>query len=161
MVTALPQCFQPKQKTANSLTPWEIKRRNSKAMWLYMIDLEMVHKRESTELKEKHTLLEELYCTRSNLSLSSNEEVEKGGETKKRKKGLKDKIQDKMSREKEEECTNHQEDTCITIEEGNAKVENGEKTNSEELKGFLEKIKEKLPDQHKKNEEGTATPPNQ
>lgn len=83
---------------------------------------------------------------------SSDEEVEEGGERKKKKtKGLKEAIKDKLSGDKEGEDR-------VPMEKcsggGNAETEQ-----PEEKKGFLETIKDKLPGQHKKGEEEILTPP--
>uniref|UniRef100_A0A5B7A250 Putative phosphoprotein ECPP44-like n=1 Tax=Davidia involucrata TaxID=16924 RepID=A0A5B7A250_DAVIN len=98
---------------------------------------------------------------------SSEEEVEEGGEKKKKKKkGLKDKI----SGEKEEENTYIPIEKCddevvhAEAEKCDDEVVHAEAMTQapvEEKKGFLEKIKEKLPGQHKKTEEvyPTPTPP--
>jgi hypothetical protein len=76
---------------------------------------------------------------------SSDEED--GGDKKKKKKGLKEKI----SGDKDEGHTKHK-DTFPPVENDN-EVANAEATNPEEKKGFIEKIKEKLPGKHKKAEE--------
>jgi hypothetical protein len=76
---------------------------------------------------------------------SSDEEDGEGD--KKKKKGLKENI----FGEKEEGDTK-QKDTITPVENDNA-VANAEATNPEEKKGFIEKIKEKLPGKHKKAEE--------
>ncbi|KAA8546153.1 hypothetical protein F0562_020953 [Nyssa sinensis] len=106
--------------------------------------------------EEKPTLLEELHWSHSDsISLNfpsiigSSDEKEERIKTRKNKKGLKE----KMSCEKEEEAT---ENKSVSIpvekceENGNA-----EATQPAEKKGFLDKIIEKLPGQHKKPEEGT------
>lgn len=78
---------------------------------------------------------------------SSEEEIEgaDGEKKRKKKKGLKEKIQEKISSEKEENAV-----------EKNDEIASAEATHLEEKKGFLEKIKDKLPGQHKKAEEGAA-----
>ncbi|XP_042013467.1 phosphoprotein ECPP44-like isoform X2 [Salvia splendens] len=91
--------------------------------------------------EEKHTLMDELRRTHSQSSCSSDEE---GGERKK-KKGLKEEIKDILSSKKEGE-------DIVPIQEGNAAVEQ-----PEEEKGFLEKVIEKLPGQHKNGD--VETPP--
>ncbi|XP_042015957.1 phosphoprotein ECPP44-like [Salvia splendens] len=91
--------------------------------------------------EEKHTLMDELRRTHSQSSCSSDEE---GGERKK-KKGLKEEIKDILSGKKEGEDN-------VPIQEGNAAVEQ-----PEEKKGFLEKVIEKLPGQHKNGD--VETPP--
>ncbi|XP_057805912.1 phosphoprotein ECPP44-like [Salvia miltiorrhiza] len=97
--------------------------------------------------EEKHALMDELRRAHSQSSCSSDEEVEEGGERKK-KKGLKEEIKDKLSGKKEGE------DVVIPIEEGKAGTEQ-----PEEKKGFLDKVKEKLPGQHKKGDEESQTAP--
>lgn len=74
---------------------------------------------------------------------SSDEEEGKEKKDKKKKKGLKEK------KEK------HEEDTSVPIE----KYEEEAVAQPEEKKGFLDKIKEKLPGQHKKTEEAAVAPP--
>ncbi|KAH7518323.1 hypothetical protein FEM48_Zijuj09G0159200 [Ziziphus jujuba var. spinosa] len=86
-------------------------------------------------------------------SSSSSDEEGESGEKKKKKKGIKDKIKDKMSGKKEDHhedpqhATTPAEKTC-----DNAHVE---VTHPEE-KGFIEKIKDKLPGQHKKPEDSAS-----
>ncbi|XP_051123803.1 phosphoprotein ECPP44-like [Andrographis paniculata] len=93
--------------------------------------------------EEKEKKEEKLHRSSSSSSSSSDEEqVEEGGEKKKKKKkSLKDKLKE--------------EDTSIPIQKSDdvpATVETGEK------KGFLDKIKEKLPG-GKKTEEAASPPP--
>ncbi|XP_059643779.1 dehydrin COR410-like [Cornus florida] len=101
--------------------------------------------------KKKPKLMEELHRSHSYSSSSSDEE-DGGGEKKKKKKGLKEKIKEKMSREKEEGASEPKDSSppLKCNDTGNA-----EGTQAEEKKGFLDKIKEKLPGQHKKAEDGT------
>ncbi|KAL7207040.1 hypothetical protein ACSBR2_019685 [Camellia fascicularis] len=106
-----------------------------------MKELETVQVSETDKMKEKHTLMEELHRSHSNSS--SSDDDEEGGE-KKRKKGLKEKLKKKKSSEKEEQVNEHK-DTSGSLENYN-EVGNAEATQQEEKKGFLEKIKEKLPD---------------
>ncbi|KAI8024988.1 Dehydrin COR47 [Camellia lanceoleosa] len=121
-----------------------------------MIELETVQVSEADKMKEKHTLMEELHRSHSNSSSSSDDE--EGGEKKRKKKGLKEEIKKKTSSKKEEQVKGHK-DTSGTLENCN-EVGNAEATLQEEKKDFLEKIKEKLPGQHKKAEEGNpAAPP--
>nr|UEC49819.1 dehydrin 6 [Actinidia deliciosa] len=104
-----------------------------------MTDLETVQVSKPDKMEEeKHTLMEELQQARSNSSSSSDEEEQEGGEKKRKKKGLK------------EEVSEHKDASVST-----------EKCDQEEKKGFLEKIKEKLPGQHKEAEEcgSLAAPP--
>ncbi|KAL3813979.1 hypothetical protein ACJIZ3_015247 [Penstemon smallii] len=85
--------------------------------------------------EEKHTQLQR---THSHSSSSSEEEVEEGGERKKKK--------TKKGEETE------QTDIFVPMEKCNEE-ENAERIETNEKKGFIEKIKEKLPGQHKKGEE--------
>ncbi|XP_062086768.1 dehydrin COR410-like isoform X2 [Humulus lupulus] len=78
------------------------------------------------------------------LTLARDEE--EGNGEKRKKKGLKDKIKDKISGKKEGE---HTDDVHATEKKTDNHTANTEAANSEE-KGFLEKIKDKLPGQHKK-----------
>nr|XP_027086739.1 phosphoprotein ECPP44-like [Coffea arabica] len=113
-----------------------------------VVHLEMVDKRKETDLNEAKyafiffpeissnmlPVVEISNSTTDEYLTSSDEEVEEDGETKKRKKkGLKDKIKEKISRTTEEDCTNPK-DTFIAMEEGYTEEENGETTNSEENK---------------------------
>lgn len=93
--------------------------------------------------EKKHTLLEKLHRSNSSSSSSSDEEEEgEGGEKKKKKK--KDKIGGGGRKE---------EDTTVPIERVEVEAD------SEDKKGFLDKIKEKLPGQQKKQEEEVPVPP--
>ncbi|KAG2706123.1 hypothetical protein I3760_05G089600 [Carya illinoinensis] len=108
---------------------------------------------EPMEEEEKPNLLEELRQSESKSGSSSDEDD--GGEKKKNKmKGLKEKIKEKISGQREEEDTKHDE-TFIPADNGNEKA-NAEATGPEEKKGFIEKIKEKLPGQYKKPEYGAS-----
>ncbi|KAL1349402.1 hypothetical protein HN51_025897 [Arachis hypogaea] len=102
--------------------------------------------------EKKPSLLEKLHRSDSSSSSSSEEEVEEGGKKirkKKEKKGLKEKVEEKIGHKKEEE--HHEESGAVPVE----KVE---VHHTEEKKGFLDKIKEKLPGgANKKAEEHTAT----
>lgn len=82
---------------------------------------------------------------------SDEEEDEEKKKKKKEKKGLKEKVQEKISGEKDHE----HEDTSVPVE----KYEEAEAGHPEEKKGFLDKIKDKLPGQHKKAEEVEVPPP--
>ncbi|GAA4669509.1 hypothetical protein GCM10023197_26020 [Gordonia humi] len=111
------------------------------------------YKVEQEEDKEKKhgSLLEKLHRSDSSSSSSSDEEEGEGGEKKKKKKekkGLKEKI-----------CGDHDqkvEDTAVPVEKIYEEPTHEEKK-EEEKKGFLEKIKEKLPGQQKKPEEIPAS----
>ncbi|KAF4382847.1 hypothetical protein G4B88_021630 [Cannabis sativa] len=81
-------------------------------------------------------------------SSSSSSDEEDGNGEKRKKKGLKDKIKERISGKKEGE---HTDDVHATEIKTNNHIEN-EKTVNPEEKGFLEKIKDKLPGQHKKAE---------
>ncbi|KAL9255005.1 Dehydrin COR47-like protein [Drosera capensis] len=112
---------------------------------------------EVKEKKKKHSgILEKLHHDSS--SSSSDEEDEEKKKKKKEKKSLKDKIKEKLPGHKEEE--KHDEavkvvavaeasDDKVVIEE----VVYTEPSYPEEKKGFLEKIKDKLPGHNKKAEE--------
>ncbi|KAF5740923.1 dehydrin protein [Tripterygium wilfordii] len=101
---------------------------------------ETEHKPEEEEKEKKHgSLLEKLHRTSSSSSSSSDEEEGEGEEKKKKKKEKKKKPDEG--------------DFTVPVE----KIE--EPAASEEKKGFLEKIKEKLPGQHKKTEEVPPSPP--
>ena len=82
--------------------------------------------------------------------MQSSDEEDGEGDKKKKKKGSKEKI----FGGKEEGNTKHK-DTITPVENDNA-VANAEATNPEEKKGFIEKIKEKLPGKHKAEEGGPA-----
>jgi len=114
------------------------------------------------EEKKKHSLLDKLHRSTSSSSSSSEEEVEEGGEKKKKKKkeqkGLKEKIQEKVH--KEEDKKHGEADTAIPVETEKVEVEvevvhpaPADQAEEVEKKGFLDKIKEKLPGQHKKTEQ--------
>ncbi|KAJ8572128.1 hypothetical protein K7X08_008639 [Anisodus acutangulus] len=111
--------------------------------------------------EEKHSLMEKLHRTHSNSSSSSDEEeVEEGGtgEKKRKKEGLKDKIKEKMSGDhnnKEDESTAQQKIEFIPMDNSTPHVANAnaEATHEEEKKGFMEKIKEKLPGHHNKTDQ--------
>lgn len=89
---------------------------------------------------------------------SSDEDVlEEGGERKKKKKkglGLKEAINDKLTGQLDKETQTTKDHTSVPIIEIC-----GETAQPEEKKGFLEKIKEKLPGQHKKVEEDNQIHP--
>lgn len=116
---------------------------------------EPVHETKVEEGKheeKKQSLLEKLHRSDSSSSSSSSEEeVEEGGEKikRKKKKGLKEKFEEKKAEK-------HEDDTSVPI----IKCDDDEKTHAEpeEKKGFLDKIKEKLPG-HKKTDEVAVPPP--
>ncbi|KAJ8512027.1 hypothetical protein OPV22_002461 [Ensete ventricosum] len=142
--------------------------------------VEKIHLEEAEkEEDKKEGLLEKLHRSHSSSSSSSSDdEEEDGGENKekKKKKGLKEKIKEKLGCEKkegEEEAkltevhVEHEvvaaavvtdgDDTAVVVEkveESTVKVEAGPEV--EEKKGFLEKIKDKLPGHKKPAEEVPA-----
>ncbi|GFS46421.1 cold-regulated 47 [Actinidia rufa] len=109
-------------------------------------ELEKVHLSEpEKEEEEKHGLAEKLHRSDSSSSSSSDEEFKgEGAEKEEEKEGFKGKDDgEDIRREKEEK---HEEEcTSIPIEIDQP----------EEKKGFLQRIKEKLPGQYKKTEEAT------
>ncbi|GAB4832986.1 hypothetical protein Ancab_007007 [Ancistrocladus abbreviatus] len=120
------------------------------------------------EKEKKHGLLEKLQRSDSSSSSSSEEEGQ-DGETKRKKKkekgGLKEKIKEKLPGHKKEEKHHeeHEEDTSVPVEKYEEKIHieeviHSEATQPEEKKGFFDKIKEKLPGQHKKPEEQSPAP---
>ncbi|KAL7589867.1 dehydrin ERD14 [Lactuca sativa] len=101
--------------------------------------------------EKKESLLEKLHRSDSSSSSSSDEECDENGEKKKKKKPLKEKIKEKLTKQEDE--------TTVPIEKYDvAPLQHGP-PEPEEKKGFMEKIKEKLPGGHKKEEELAATPP--
>ena len=127
---------------------------------------EKVHVSEPVKEEKKESLLEKLHRSDSSSSSSSSdeEEVVEGGEKikKKKKKGLKEKIKEKIHGGDEEK--KHEEDTSVPIEKCEEEVAvtavpPPTHLEPEEKKGFLEKIKEKLPGGQKKaEEEGVVAP---
>ncbi|KAA0872781.1 hypothetical protein EYC94_26055 [Enterobacter hormaechei] len=89
------------------------------------------------EGEKKHSLLEKLHRSDSSSSSSSEEEDENGEKRKKKK--------------KEKKVEKKQEDTSVPVEKVGVDV------NTEEKKGFLEKIKEKFPGNKKTDEVPTTT----
>ncbi|KAL5561286.1 hypothetical protein UlMin_031033 [Ulmus minor] len=87
--------------------------------------------------QERHT-----FKNNDSSDSSSSDEEADGKVEKKEKKGLKDKIKEKISGNKKEER--------VTKDTPNVE-------GSDEEKGFIEKIKDKLPGQHKKAEESALT----
>lgn len=117
--------------------------------------------------------------------MTQSSDEEEGGEgenkeeKKKKKKGLKEKIKEKLEKEEskgeEEEKETVQvvaqeefveavpaydDDTAVTVEvvEGTVKLDGAPSPEGGEKKGFLEKIKEKLPGHKKPSEEAAAAP---
>lgn len=111
------------------------------------------------EEKKHGSLLEKLHRSGSSSSSSSSEEeVEEDGKKirrKKEKKGLKEKIKEKVSGEKKE---NVDHETHVPVEKYDDPVHDQQE--DDQKKGFLDKIKEKLPGGgHKKPEEVPPPPP--
>ncbi|EAZ24133.1 hypothetical protein OsJ_07873 [Oryza sativa Japonica Group] len=127
------------------------------------------------EGEKKESLLSKLHRSSSSSSSSSDEEeevIDDNGEVvkRKKKKGLKEKIKEKLPGHKDHAAPapvvthgDHHHDTAVPVEkiEGDhAKTEATlPRAPEEEKKGFLDKIKEKLPGGHKKPEDATAVPP--
>ncbi|KAK9063963.1 hypothetical protein SSX86_017835 [Deinandra increscens subsp. villosa] len=121
--------------------------------------------------EKKESLLDKLHRSDSSSSSSSDEECEDGEKKKKKKKPLKETIKEKIEdfKEKKEEkkAEKSEADTCVPIEKyeevvvPTPEVVHPTPTPApEEKKGFMEKIKEKLPGGHKKaEEEHVAAPP--
>lgn len=139
-------------------------------------------KKEEHESGEKHeSLFTKLQRSSSSSSSSSDEEeevIDDNGEVikRKKKKGLKEKIKEKLPGHKDTEGEHvtglpapeppaamqthgDHHDTAVPVEkiDGDVKTETPPAVPEEEKKGFLEKIKEKLPG-HKKPEDAAAVP---
>ncbi|XP_076892284.1 dehydrin COR410-like [Bidens hawaiensis] len=112
--------------------------------------------------EKKESLLAKLHRSDSSSSSSSDEEDE-NGEKKKKKKSLKDKVKEKIEDHKEEKeeakIEKLETDTCVPVEKYEEVAAPAPTPAPEEKKGFIEKIKEKLPGGHKKEEEHVAAPP--
>jgi hypothetical protein len=140
-------------------------------------------KKEEHEDGEKKTLFSKLHRSSSSSSSSSDEEEEEviddNGEVikRKKKKGLKEKLQGKLPGHKDTEGEHvtglpapaapasvqthgghHDTDVVVEKIDGDVKTEAAPAVPEEEKKGFLEKIKEKLPGGHKKPEDAAAVP---
>jgi len=135
-----------------------------------------VKKEEDGEKKE--TLFSKLHRSSSSSSSSSDEEeevIDDNGEVikRKKKKGLKEKLQEKLPGHKDEGehvtglpapaapasmQTHHDTDVIVEKIDADVKTEAPPAVPEEEKKGFLEKIKEKLPGGHKKPEDAAAVP---
>uniref|UniRef100_A0ACD5Z3W3 Uncharacterized protein n=1 Tax=Avena sativa TaxID=4498 RepID=A0ACD5Z3W3_AVESA len=140
-------------------------------------------KKEEHEGGEKHeSLLTKLQRSSSSSSSSSDEEeevIDDNGEVikRKKKKGLKEKIKEKLPGHKDTDgehvtglpapappasMQTHADhhDTAVPVEkiDDDVKTEAPPAVPEEEKKGFLEKIKEKLPGAHKKPEDADAVP---
>ncbi|KAF5794321.1 putative dehydrin [Helianthus annuus] len=114
--------------------------------------------------EKKGSLLEKFHRSNSSSSSSSDEECE-DGEKKKKKKSLKDKVKEKIEghkeKKEEEKVEKYEADTSVPIEKCEEVAVPTPTPAPEEKKGFMEKIKEKLPGGHKKEAEEhvTASPP--
>lgn len=139
-----------------------------------------VKKEEHEDGEKKETLFSKLHRSSSSSSSSSDEEEEEviddNGEVikRKKKKGLKEKLQGKLPGHKDTEGehvtglpapaapasvqTHHDTDVVVEKIDGDVKTEAAPAVPEEEKKGFLEKIKEKLPGGHKKPEDAAAVP---
>lgn len=120
--------------------------------------------------EKKESLLAKLHRSDSSSSSSSDEEeCEDGEKKKKKKKPLKETIKEKIEEHKEKKEEQKIEDTHVPVEkyeEAPVAPPIGDcvtpvpTPEPEEKKGFMEKIKEKLPGGHKKTEEEHGvTPP--
>lgn len=118
------------------------------------------HEPKSEEKKE--SVLDKFHRSNSSSSSSSDEECE-DGEKKKKKKSLKDKVKEKIEEHKEkkeeEKVEKHEADTSVPIEKCEEVAVPTPTPAPEEKKGFIEKIKEKLPGGHKKAEEEHVVAP--
>lgn len=139
-----------------------------------------VKKEEHEDGEKKETLFSKLHRSSSSSSSSSDEEEEEviddNGEVikRKKKKGLKEKLKEKLPGHKDTEGehvtglpapaapasvqTHHDTDVVVEKIDGDVKTEAAPAVPEEEKKGFLEKIKEKLPGGHKKPEDAAAVP---
>lgn len=142
-----------------------------------------VKKEEHEDGEKKETLFSKLHRSSSSSSSSSDEEEEEviddNGEVikRKKKKGLKEKLQGKLPGHKDTEGEHvtglpapaapasvqthgghHDTDVVVEKIDGDVKTEAAPAVPEEEKKGFLEKIKEKLPGGHKKPEDAAAVP---
>ncbi|KAM0838420.1 hypothetical protein ACQ4PT_060996 [Festuca glaucescens] len=136
-------------------------------------------KKEEHEGAEKHeSLLTKLQRSSSSSSSSSDEEeevIDDNGEVvkRKKKKGLKEKLKEKLPGHKDATAAEGDHatglpapappaalqahhDTAVPVEKVHADVNTEAAVPEEEKKGFLEKIKEKLPGGHKKPAEDAA-----
>jgi len=127
--------------------------------------------------EKKETLFSKLHRSSSSSSSSSDEEeevIDDNGEViKRKKKGLKEKLKEKLPGHKDEGeqvtglpapaapasvQTHHDTDVVVEKIDADVKTEAPSAVPEEEKKGFLEKIKEKLPGGHKKPEDAAAVP---
>ncbi|XVF35870.1 hypothetical protein REPUB_Repub19eG0008700 [Reevesia pubescens] len=107
---------------------------------------EVEHKEEGEE-KKHSTLLEKFHQPYSSFRSSSNEEEGEG----KKNKGLKENIEEKLGGEKKDEEAIKHEVTTYPVEKCDEQVVHPE--SEPEKKGFLHKMRDKLPGQHKQLEE--------
>ncbi|XP_030527280.2 dehydrin ERD14 [Rhodamnia argentea] len=112
------------------------------------VKVEEPKEEEEKEKEKKHGLLEKLHRSGSSSSSSSDEEEGKDEEKKDKRKEKKDK-----KKEKEEE-KRHEEDTTVPVEKWE---EPG--APADEKKGFIDKIKDRLPGGQKKADEVPSPPP--
>lgn len=139
-----------------------------------------VKKEEHEDGEKKESLFTKLHRSSSSSSSSSDEEeeevIDENGEVikRKKKKGLKEKLKKKLPGHKDTEGehvtglpapaapasvqTHHDTDVVVEKVDGDVKTEATPAVPEEEKKGFLEKIKEKLPGGHKKPEDAAAVP---
>jgi len=135
-----------------------------------------VKKEEHEDGEKKESLFTKLHRSSSSSSSSSDEEEEEviddNGEVikRKKKKGLKEKLPGHKDTEGEHVTglpapaapasvqTHHDTDVVVEKVDGDVKTEVTPAVPEEEKKGFLEKIKEKLPGGHKKPEDAAAVP---
>jgi len=133
-----------------------------------------VHVSEPEEPKpeeKKESLLEKLHRSDSSSGSSSDEECEDGEKKKKKKffkENIKEKIEAHKEKKEEEKIEKHEVDTHVPIEKyedvavppSSTEVVHPVPTpEPEEKKGFMEKIKGKLPGHKKVEEEHSAPPP--
>ncbi|VAI47921.1 unnamed protein product [Triticum turgidum subsp. durum] len=139
----------------------------------------LLGKKKAEEDKEKKE--EELVTGMEKVSVEEpevkkEEVIDDNGEVikRKKKKGLKEKLQEKLPGHKDTEGehvtglpapaapasvqTHHDTDVVVEKIDGDVKTEATPAVPEEEKKGFLEKIKEKLPGGHKKPEDAAAVP---
>ncbi|KAJ1703074.1 hypothetical protein LUZ63_002853 [Rhynchospora breviuscula] len=150
---------------------------------VHVTEVEKMETEKKDHGEKKEGLFAKLHRSSSSSSSSSDEEeIGPDGEKRKKKKGLKDKIKEKLGGDKKEEhkpCEEEIKTTTVVAEEAvvtpppppsynqdtSVKVEKVDESikleevhpHDEEKKGFLEKIKEKLPGQKKPTEEVPAT----
>lgn len=136
-----------------------------------------VKEEEHQDGEKKESLFTKLQRSSSSSSSSSDEEeevIDDNGEVikRKKKKGLKEKIKEKLPGHKDTETAaptpappapvvthgGHHDDGAVAVEKIDEVKTEAPVAPEEEKKGFLEKIKEKLPGGHKKPEDAAAVP---